>query len=95
MALEADRVVGYGSLFRIRTRPDDADHGATGVLRSERGRGIGGAIKRAQVAHAHAHGLRRMITDNAAENAPILHLNRTLGYAPLPAVVTYRGPLLD
>lgn len=43
VALEADRVVGFGKLSHSRDIPQRALHDLTGVLRSHRGRGIAGA----------------------------------------------------
>jgi GNAT superfamily N-acetyltransferase len=55
----------------------------TGTARSVRGRGIARALKFETIAQAIALGVKRVQTDNDAENAPILHLNEEMGYQPV------------
>jgi GNAT superfamily N-acetyltransferase len=52
----------------------------TATARSVRGRGIARALKCETVAQAIALGVDRVRTGNDAANAPILHLNETMGY---------------
>lgn len=54
----------------------------TGVARSARGRGIARALKCETLTQAIALGVPSVRTDNDAENAPILHLNGSMGYRP-------------
>jgi GNAT superfamily N-acetyltransferase len=56
----------------------------TGVLASHRGRGIAQALKILAIQRARAHGALNIRTNNNAENAPMLAINRKLGYQPLP-----------
>ncbi len=80
IAREADVVVGYAILH---AGPGDrCDHGMTGVARAARGRGIARALKLAQIAAARDAGFRLLVTSNELRNAPIRHLNETLGYQP-------------
>ena len=51
VALAANEVVGYGKLSLPHTWTGDAFHDLIGVKRTWRGRGIAGALKRAQRAH--------------------------------------------
>jgi GNAT superfamily N-acetyltransferase len=62
--------------------------GLTGVAPHLRRRGIGRAVKLSLEEVARAHGARRIATNNLSDNAPILALNRSLGYRP--AVGTWR-----
>ncbi len=52
----------------------------TGTARAVRGRGVARALKCETLMQAIALGVDRVRTDNDGENAPILHLNETMGY---------------
>ena len=65
----------------------------TGVKRSWRGRGIAGALKRAQITWAKEQGYERLATPNELRNEPIRRLNARLGYREAPGRVMMRGPL--
>ena len=65
----------------------------TATRRSARGRGVASALKRATVLHARERGLRRLRTENEERNAPMLAINRRMGYRPTPAWLSMRGPL--
>jgi GNAT superfamily N-acetyltransferase len=69
----------------IAAYPEDAQTwriALTGVAPALRRRGLGRAMKLALEDVARRHGARRITTDNLSDNAPILALNRSLGYAP-------------
>jgi len=90
-ALADGEVIGYASLL---VRPHgDGIHLMTAVLPEWRGRGVGGALKRAQIRAGCAHGLGRLVTINEERNLAIRRLNERLGYRPLPALLVLRGPL--
>ena len=95
VALDAasDEVVGYASLILQPGSTTVAWHDMTAVRRAWRGRGIAGALKRATIAWACAHGLTALETGNDLENAPMRAVNRQLGYRPIPDDITFRGPL--
>ena len=65
----------------------------TGVLRQYRGRGVAQALKVLAVRAARAMGARSIRTDNDEENAPMLAINRKLGYVPSPGWYRVRGAL--
>jgi mycothiol synthase len=67
----------------------------TGVKRAWRGRGVAGALKRAQVAWAKQQGYERLVTSNEMRNEPIRRLNARLGYREAPGRVLMRGPLFS
>ena len=94
VALAGDEVVGYAKLSLTSAQPTTAHHDTTGVRRAWRGRGIAGALKRAQIAWAKEQGYERLVTGNEMRNAPIRRLNERLGYQPIPGRVLMRGPLL-
>ncbi len=56
----------------------------TGVLPGYRGRGIAKALKLLAVRCARSHGAAYIRTNNDSENAPMLAVNRALGYRPEP-----------
>ena len=90
VALAGDEVVGYAKLRPAGARPGAAINGLTAVKRDWRGRGIAGALKRAQVAWAAEAGYERLVTAVEERNEPIRRLNERLGYRPVPGRITLR-----
>jgi mycothiol synthase len=95
VALAADEVVGYAKFSLTAARPETASHDITGVKRAWRGKGVAGALKRAQIAWAKEQGFERLTTANEARNDAIRRLNDRLGYRPAPGRVIVRGPLAE
>ena len=93
VALAGGEVVGYSKFHLPQARPGVAVHDVTGVKRAWRGRGIAGALKRAQIAWAKERGYERLETWNEERNTPIRKLNARLGYRLAPGRVLVRGPL--
>jgi mycothiol synthase len=93
VALAGDEVVGYAKFSLSSDQPDTAHHDLTGVKRAWRGRGIAGALKRAQIAWAKEHGYARLVTSNEERNAPIRALNARHSYRLEPGEIVMRGPL--
>jgi len=85
-----DDVLGYGFL---EIEGDSGYHGFTAVARRARGRGVAGAIKRAQIAWAKANGVRVLRTANEVRLEGMIALNERHGYRPQPAEIVLRGPL--
>lgn len=87
--------VGYTELSISRHRPWSARQGDTGVDPDHRGRGIGRWLK--------AHNALRLLRDrpdveyietwNAATNAPMLAINRAMGFAPVARWQRWEMPL--
>lgn len=65
----------------------------TGVLRSHRGRGLAHALKLLAVRRALRYGAETLRTDNDSLNAPMLAVNRKLGYRPEPGYYRMRCAL--
>jgi GNAT superfamily N-acetyltransferase len=90
VALEDGGVLGYGYL-------EEHDgvwaNGFMAVARDARGRGVAGAIKRAQIAWAKANGIGSLRTATEVRLTSMLDLNRRLGYVPLYDEIVVRGPL--
>jgi GNAT superfamily N-acetyltransferase len=95
VAVAEGTVAGYAKLSISGAGGDIAWHDLTGVRRDWRGRGIAGALKRAQIAWAKANGYRRLHTMNEDRNEPIRRLNQRHGYRLEPGFVTVRGPIPD
>jgi GNAT superfamily N-acetyltransferase len=93
VALAGEEVVGYAKFSLTAARPTVASHDMTAVKREWRGRGIAGALKRAQIVWAKEAGFERLETQNEVRNAPIRRLNERLGYRPAPGRVVMRGPI--
>jgi GNAT superfamily N-acetyltransferase len=91
VALERGTVVGYAKLSISSGESDTAWHDLTGVRRAWRGRGIAGALKRAEIAWAKENDFRRLLTQNEERNEPVRRLNQRHGYVLEPGLVTVRG----
>lgn len=61
----------------------------TATARAVRGRGVARALKCETVMQAIALGVTRVRTGNDAANAPILHINETMGYRPIPGATDF------
>jgi len=91
VARQGDAVVGLSVLEYPPSRGNVwTDY--TGTARTVRGRGVARALKCETVAQAIALGITRVRTNNDGENAPILHLNEEMGYAPIPGKVEFHKP---
>lgn len=83
-AAEVDgTTVGYALLTVSPARPGVGFHAITAVARTARGRGIAGALKRAQIAWAIERGLDELDAHNEATNEAMLAVNLRLGYEPV------------
>jgi mycothiol synthase len=93
VAVADARGVGYAKFSLNSAQPTVAFHDLTGVRRDWRGRGIAGALKRAQIAWAKEQGYERLQTENETRNEPIRRLNERLGYRLEPGRIFLVGPL--
>jgi GNAT superfamily N-acetyltransferase len=89
IALDGERVLGYGYL---EVDGDGAKHGFMALRREARGRGVAGAIKRAEIAWAKAHGVRTLRTATEQRLTSMVSLNERLGYRLLYTELVLRGP---
>jgi RimJ/RimL family protein N-acetyltransferase len=89
VALAEDEIVGYAKLA-FPPEGTRVFHDLTGVKRAWRGRGIAGALKRAQIAWAKEHAYERLVTGNEERNEPIRRLNLRHGYRVEPGKVFLR-----
>jgi mycothiol synthase len=88
-AMENGRLVGYAALMS-RPAPGLLEHGLTACSRTHRGRGIGTALKRTQIAWAARNGYRELITFTQEGNEAMRAVNEKLGYVEQPAWLTMR-----
>jgi GNAT superfamily N-acetyltransferase len=68
--------------FLKRLSDDAAENDFTGVAPDYRGRGIATALKRQAIAWAQGNGVRWFYTSSEVGNAPMIAINRRLGYQP-------------
>jgi GNAT superfamily N-acetyltransferase len=93
IAREPDGVIaGVTDMTWAPFRPAVIEQEFTGVLPSVRGRGIGKWIKAAMLVHMRElhPDLRWVITGNAASNAPMLAINKRLGFREYKAGSEYQ-----
>lgn len=91
VALDGDRVAGVTAL-RKEGAEGNWYTNYTGVHRDYRGRQIALALKLRSIELAMAEGAVTMRTNNDSKNAPMLAVNRRLGYKPEPGYLRYRKP---
>jgi GNAT superfamily N-acetyltransferase len=90
IALEGGAPVGYAYL----ANEDGAwTHGFAAVARAHRGRGVAGALKRAQIAWAKRHDVPALRTATETRLAQMRALNDRFGYRPLYREIVLRGPI--
>jgi GNAT superfamily N-acetyltransferase len=80
------------SLLQADLESGRATNTYTATLREFRGRGLGRAAKLGSIRWAAAHGITSMSTINDETNAPMLAINRRLGYRPIGRRVEYSRP---
>ncbi|MDQ5821811.1 MAG: GNAT family N-acetyltransferase [Actinomycetota bacterium] len=95
VALAGEEVVGYAKFSLTEAQPTVAYHDITAVRRNWRGRGIAGALKRAEIAWAKQQGYERLETMNEERNAPIRKLNERYRYRLSPGRIVVVGPLAE
>jgi RimJ/RimL family protein N-acetyltransferase len=81
VVVAGDEPVAYSALA-VDAESRRGRNEGTGTARAHRGRGLATLAKLAQVRWAAEHGVERVITDNDAQNAPMLAINARLGYEP-------------
>jgi len=86
IARHGDRAVGM-SFLRFPPVRGNVWTGFTCSHPDYRGRGIARAVKLQSLAQAIELGIPSVRTDNDSENAPMLHINETLGYDSLPGYI--------
>ncbi|MCP4425543.1 MAG: GNAT family N-acetyltransferase [Chloroflexi bacterium] len=83
VAVDEDEYVGLAAVS-YNAETNAMYNNITGVLSAYRGRKIAQALKLLIIRYAKAYGAVSIRTSNDSENAPMLAINRKLGYQPLP-----------
>jgi GNAT superfamily N-acetyltransferase len=91
IATEGDRILGV-SMLNYPPKRGVVQTDWTGVARAGRGRGVARALKCETVMQAIALGVPKVRTDNDSQNAPILHINETMGYRRRPDMIQFMRP---
>jgi GNAT superfamily N-acetyltransferase len=95
VALDGEQVVGFAGLLRRGADPRLAEHSTTVVAATHRNRGIGTALKQAQIAWAARNGFRELMTFTQAGNQAMQAVNARLGYVARPAWLRMEAPVED
>ncbi|MBA3867810.1 MAG: GNAT family N-acetyltransferase [Anaerolineae bacterium] len=85
LAADGDQYIGL-SAIRYEPEYNTFYNMMTGVMPAYRGRKIALALKLMTIAYAKQQNSSSIHTDNDSQNAPILAINRKLGYKPEPGV---------
>jgi GNAT superfamily N-acetyltransferase len=86
--LDEGRVVA-ATLISVDLESGRAVNNFTGTLRSHRRRGLATLAKLASIRWAAEQGIVSIATTNDERNAPMLAINRKLGYEPVARIVEY------
>ncbi|MEZ4860632.1 MAG: GNAT family N-acetyltransferase [Caldilineaceae bacterium] len=87
LAADGERIVGMCAAGYFQ-ESNSMYNMMTGVDKAYRGRGIAQALKVLAIRWAKAYGADYIRTNNNSENAPMLTINRKLGYQPQPGSYT-------
>lgn len=83
LAADGDEYIGLAAVSYF-AETNSMHNEITGVLPAYRGRKIAQALKLLTIHYAKAFGAATIRTNNDSENAPMLAINRKLGYKPRP-----------
>lgn len=85
------------AMSAVRPRPVERQMHTdyTGVRREHRGKGLAQVLKALAVDYAKSRGIERLITNNDERNAPMLAINRKMGFNAEPGFYVYRKELLE
>jgi ribosomal-protein-alanine N-acetyltransferase len=89
VALEGDRVVGYGG---VAVTGADADVQTIGVAREQQGRGTGRALLRALRTEVVEAGATHLLLEVRADNEPAQRLYRSEGFVQIAQRARYYQP---
>ncbi len=90
IAADGDTWVGL-ALTQPTPETNSLYNNITGVLPAWRGRGIAQTLKLLVIRAAIGRGVAYLRTNNDSENAPMLAINRKLGYRPEPGYYRMRS----
>jgi DNA-binding transcriptional MerR regulator/L-amino acid N-acyltransferase YncA len=87
LAVDGDQWIGMAAVG-LYPETHSAYNEYTGVLRPYRRRKIATSLKVLAALYARKEGVQKLMTDNNLRNAPILAINRKMGYKPQPGKYT-------
>jgi DNA-binding transcriptional MerR regulator/L-amino acid N-acyltransferase YncA len=87
LAVDGDQWIGMAPVS-LSPETHSAHNLYTGVLPAYRGRKIATSLKVLAVRYACRNGAHSLLTDSNLRNAPILAINRKMGYKPQPGTYT-------
>ena len=87
LAVDGDQWIGMAAVG-LPPETNNAYNEYTGVLRPYRRRGIATSLKVLAARYARQNGAQKLLTDSNMRNAPILAINRKLGYKSQPGKYT-------
>jgi len=87
LAIDDDQWIGMAAVGLL-PETHSAYNEYTGVLPPYRRRKIATSLKVLAARYAHQNGAQRLLTDSNLRNAPILAINRKMGYKPKPGKYT-------
>ncbi|MDA1278417.1 MAG: GNAT family N-acetyltransferase [Chloroflexi bacterium] len=90
VAMDGNRIVGVANVM-LDAEHNRMENAFTGVLAEYRGRGIAQALKLMTIEYARKSGIAEILTENDSENAPMLAVNRKLGYKPWPGAYSLKA----
>jgi len=88
VALDGEEFVGVTGLVLPGGKDAPAMPLITGTVPARRGRGIATALKYAAMELYKKRGVPALVTGNARENAPMLAINKRLGFEPMPSLLS-------
>jgi GNAT superfamily N-acetyltransferase len=92
LAVEGERPVGMAAVGYFR-QTNSFYNMMTGVMPPYRGQKIAQALKLVTIRFAREQGGDYIATNNESTNAPMLAINRKLGYVPMPGLYRLVNPL--
>ncbi|MGV3618372.1 MAG: GNAT family N-acetyltransferase [Fimbriimonas sp.] len=92
LAMDGEVPLGLGAVGEVS--PGIFSNMFTGVVREARGRGIATALKILTIEVAARLGATEVRTENDSRNAPMIAVNRKLGYIPKPGWLRVRKEIL-
>ncbi len=90
VALQGSEWIGLSEVRRSEEGPHPLRQGLTGVLPAHRGRGIATALKVHVLEWVRRNDFRSLRTWNDATNAPMLHVNESMGFRLHANWILYR-----
>jgi GNAT superfamily N-acetyltransferase len=95
LALHEGKVAGFTTLSMSQIEGQSACIGFTAVLRPYRGKGVAFALKVTSAVEARIAGISSLRTNNDPDNPAILHLNKKMGFCPVPGPIIVKKSLTE